>query len=167
MTRTDTPSTWDERSTQLAMLDYTRQTVRDKCAGIAAEFVGAAPLATSPLTSIGGLVNHMRWVEFAWIEKRFTGGPDLSPCTEEEPDREFTIGAQTPIEQTLREYDEQIARTDAIIAEHNFDDRSQTPLLNGDYPTLRWVILHLIEENARHNGHVDILREMLDGTTGD
>jgi uncharacterized damage-inducible protein DinB len=167
VTRSDTPSAWDERSTLLAMFDYTRQTARDKCAGIAAEFVGVAPLETSPLTSIGGLVNHMRWVEFAWIEKRFMGGPDLGPWTAEEPDREFTIGAETPIEQTLREYDEQIARTDAIIAGHHLDDRAHLPISNGDHPTLRWVILHLIEENARHNGHIDILREMLDGTRGD
>ncbi|HEX4018667.1 MAG TPA: DinB family protein [Frankiaceae bacterium] len=167
MTRTDTPPTWDERTTLLSMLDYTRQTAHAKCAGIAAEFVGVTPLATSPFTSIGGLVNHMRWVEHSWIENRFVAGPDLGPWTDEEPDREFTVGAQNPIEQTLREYDEQVARNDAIIAAHGLDDRSRTPLRNGDHPTLRWVILHLIEENARHNGHLDIVREMLDGTTGD
>jgi uncharacterized damage-inducible protein DinB len=168
MTRTDIPSAWDERTTVLAMLDYTRQTARDKCAGIAAEFVGATPLATSPFTSIGGVVNHMRWVEFSWIEHRFAGQPDIAPWTDEEPNREFVIGARTPIEQTLREYGEQIARTDAIIAAHHLDDRSPTLLRDtGEHPTLRWVILHLIEENARHNGQLDILREMLDGTTGD
>ena len=167
MTRTDTPPAWDERTILLSMLDYTRQTARDKCAGIAAEIVGETPLATSPLTSVGGLVNHMRWVEHSWIENRFVAGPDLGPWTDEEPDREFTIGAQAPIEQTLAEYEAQIARTDAIIAAHDLDDRSRTPLRNGEYPTLRWVILHLIEENARHNGHLDIVREMLDGTTGD
>ncbi len=89
------------------------------------------------------------------------------PGRTSEPDREFAIGAETPIEQSLREYDEQIERTDAIIAAHHLDDRSPTPLRGGDHPTLRWVILHLIEENARHNGHLDILRELLDGTTGD
>jgi uncharacterized damage-inducible protein DinB len=167
MTRSDTPSTWDERSTLLTMLDYTRQTARDKSDGLAAEHVATAPLPTSPMTSIGGLVNHMRWVEYSWIEERFAGGPHMAPWTDEEPDREFAIGAETPIEQTLREYAEQIERTDAIIAAHQLDDRSPTPLRNGDHPTLRWVILHLIEENARHNGHLDILRELLDGTTGD
>ncbi len=168
MTRTDIPPAWDERTTLLSLLDYTRQTARDKCAGIAAEFVGATPLATSPFTSIGGVVNHMRWVEFSWIAHRFAGEPDIAPWTDEEPNREFTIGAQMPIEQTLREYEEQAARTDAIIAGHDLDDRSPTPLRDtGEHPTLRWVILHLIEENARHNGQLDILREMLDGTIGD
>ena len=167
MTRTDTPQAWDERTTLLTMLSYTRQTARRKCAGIAAETVSATPLTTSPLMSVGGLVNHLRWVEHSWIESRFIGGPDRGPWTDEEPDREFKVGAQTPIEQTLREYDEQIARTDAIIAEHDLNDLSQTPLREGPHPTLRWVIQHLIEENARHNGHIDVLREMLDGTTGD
>ena len=168
MTRTDRPTTtWDERSTLLIMFDYTRQTARAKCEGIAAEHIGAAPLATSPLTTIGGVVNHMRWVEHSWIENRFVDGPDLGPLTDEEPDKEFSIGAETPIEQTLREYDEQIARTDAIIAELDLDDRSQSAGRDGQRPTLRWVILHLIEENARHNGHIDILRELADGTTGD
>jgi uncharacterized damage-inducible protein DinB len=168
MTRSDTPTEWDERTTLLTMLDYTRQTARAKCEGIAPAHVGATPLATSPLMSIGGVVNHMRWVEHSWIENRFVGGPDLGPWTDEEPDKEFSIGAETPIEQTLSEYDQQIARTDAIIAGLDLDDRSKTlRFRNGDAPTLRWVILHLIEENARHNGHLDILREQLDGTTGD
>ena len=65
----------------------------------------------------------MRWVEHSWIENRFVGGPDLGPWTDEEPDKEFSIGAETPIEQTLAEYDEQIARTDAIIAGLDLDDR--------------------------------------------
>ena len=167
MTRDDRPTEWDERNTLLTMLDYTRQTARAKVEGIAPEHVGAVLLETSPLTTIGGVVNHMRWVEHSWIENRFVGGPDVGPWTEEEPDKEFSIGAETPIEQTLAEYDEQIARTDAIIAGLDLDDRSQSAGRDGQYPTLRWVILHLIEENARHNGHLDILRETLDGTTGD
>jgi uncharacterized damage-inducible protein DinB len=167
MTRTDTPTAWDERSTLLTLLDYTRDTVKAKCEALAAEHVGAAPLATSPLMSIGGVVNHVRWVEHSWIENRFVGGPDLGPWTDEEPDKEFSDGARTPLETLLAEYDEQRARTDAIIARHDLDDRSVTPFQTGEYPTLRWVILHLIEENARHNGHLDLLRELADGVTGD
>ena len=167
MTRTDTPTAWDERTTLLAMLQYTRDTAAEKCRDLADEHVGAAPLPGSPLMTLGGVVNHLRWVEHSWIENRFVGGPDLGPWTDEEPDKEFSIGAETPIEQTLAEYDEQIARTDAIIAGLDLDDRSQSAGRDGQRPTLRWVILHLIEENARHNGHIDILREMADGTTGD
>ncbi|MGH3345275.1 MAG: DinB family protein [Carbonactinosporaceae bacterium] len=167
MARTDTPRTWDERSTLLTMLQFTRDTAAAKCAGIEAEHVGATPLPTSPLMSIGGVVNHMRWVEHSWIENRFVGGPDLGPWTAEEPDREFSIGAETPMAQLLQEYAEQARRTDAVIGGLDLDARSETPLGSGERPTLRWVLLHLIEENARHNGHIDLLREMADGVTGD
>ena len=167
MKRTDTPEAWDERTTLLTMLQYTRDTAAEKCRDLADEHVGAAPLPGSPLMTLGGVVNHLRWVEHSWIENRFVGGPDLGPWTDEEPDREFSLGATTPLAQTLQEYAEQAARTDAIIARLDLDDRSATPFRSGEHPTLRWVILHLVEENARHNGHLDILRELADGRTGD
>lgn len=125
-----------------------------------------APLTTSPLTTIGGVLNHLRWVEHSWIENRFVDGPDLGPWTDESPDQEFIDGAEAPIDATLAAYTEQAARTDRIMADLDLDDRSLTPLRSGQHPTLRWVLLHLIEENARHNGHLDILRELADGTTG-
>ena len=148
------------------MLQYTRDTAAAKCEGLAVEHVGAAPLPDSPLMSIGGVVNHMRWVEHSWIENRFLGGPDLGPWTDEEPDREFSLGASTPMAELLEEYADQARRTDAIIEGLDLDARSQTPLASGELPTLRWVILHLVEENARHNGHLDLLRELADGVTG-
>jgi uncharacterized damage-inducible protein DinB len=167
MTRTDSPEAWDERTTLLTMLQYTRDTAAEKCRDLAEEHVGAAPLPGSPLMTLGGVVNHMRWVEHSWIENRFVGGPDLGPWTEEEPDREFRLGATTPIAQTLEEYAAQAQRTDAIVAGLDLDDVSATPFRSGESPTLRWVLLPLVEENARHNGHLDILRELADGRTGD
>lgn len=166
MPRTDRPDTWDERATLLAMLQYTRDTAAAKCAGLSDSDAAAHPLPGSPLMSIGGVVNHMRWVEHSWVENRFVGGPDLGPWTDEEPDKEFSDGAEHPLAQTLAGYVEQAARTDAIIATLDLDDRSQTAFRSGDHPTLRWVLLHLVEENARHNGHLDLLRELADGTVG-
>jgi uncharacterized damage-inducible protein DinB len=167
MTRTDEPTSWDERGTLMAMLQYTRDTAAAKCADLAPGLSGAVLVPTSPLTTIGGVVNHMRWVEHSWIENRFVGGPDLGPWTEAEPDKEFSDGATLPLQEVLDGYVEQARRTDAIIAGLELDDRSQTPFRAGAHPTLRWVILHLIEENARHNGHLDVLREMADGVVGD
>lgn len=167
MPRTDLPAAWDERTTLLAMLQYTRDTAADKCAGLDAAGASAAPLPGSPLTSIGGVVNHLRWVEHSWIETRFVDGPDLEPWTDESPDQEFVDGATLPLAEILAGYVEQASRTDAIIAGLDLDDRSALPLRSGERPTLRWVLLHLVEENARHNGHLDILRELHDGTTGD
>ena len=167
MTRTDTPASWDERTTLLTMLQYTRDTAAEKTRGVDARQVAAAPLATSPLMTIGGVVNHMRWVEHSWVENRFVDGPDLGPWTDESPDQEFVDGAAAPLTEVLADYAAQAKRTDAIIARHGLDDLSARPLGSGIRPTLRWVLLHLIEENARHNGHLDILREMADGVTGD
>ena len=167
MTRTDHPPQWDERTTLLTMLQYTRDTAAWKCEGLPEGGASATPLVTSPLMSIGGVLSHLRWVEHSWIENRFVGGPDLGPWTDKEPDREFSLGAETPIQQLLSEYVDQAHRTDALIAGLELDHRSQTPFRSGELPTLRWVLLHLIEENARHNGHLDVLRELLDGVTGD
>jgi uncharacterized damage-inducible protein DinB len=167
MARSDRPEQWDERATLLAMLNYTRDTAAAKCAGLGEGLSSRAPLATSPLMTIGGVVNHMRWVEHSWIENRFVGGPDLGPWTDESPDQEFLDGASLDLDVVLAGYREQAARTDAIIARLGLDDRSETPFRTGERPTLRWVLLHLIEENARHNGHLDLLREFLDGVTGD
>ena len=167
MTPDDTPRSWDERTTLLTMLQYTRDVAIGKVRELAADHVGAAPLPGSPLRTLGGVVNHLRWVEHSWIENRFVGGPDLGPWTQEEPDREFSLGASTPLEETLAEFAAQAERTDAIVARLDLDDRSVTPLHSGEHPTLRWVLLHLVEENSRHNGHLDILRELADGRTGD
>lgn len=166
MVRSDTPSTWDERTTLLTMLQYTRDAAADKCRDVDAQHTGAAPLSTSPMMTLGGVVNHLRWVEHSWIETRFVDGPDLGPWTDDSPDQEFIDGASSPLDEILRDYAEQAQRTDALIAGLELDDRSALPLGSGEYPTLRWVVLHLIEENARHNGHLDILREIVDGTVG-
>ena len=149
------------------MLQYTRDTGIEKATGLEDAQAAAAPLPTSPLMSVGGVLNHMRWVEHSWIENRFVDGPDLGPWTDESPDQEFIDGSTLPLQRVIGDYRQQAATTDAIIARLDLDDRSVVPFRSGEHPTLRWVILHLIEENARHNGHIDILRELADGTTGD
>jgi uncharacterized damage-inducible protein DinB len=167
MTRSDVPTAWDERSTLLTMLQYTRDTALQKCQGLSDELAASAPLTSSPLTTIGGVVNHMRWVEHSWIETRFVDGPDRGPWTDESPDQEFIDGATTPLSVVLRGYVDQARQTDAVIDRLSLDDRSAQPISTGEHPTLRWVLLHLVEENARHNGHLDLLRELADGTVGD
>lgn len=167
MTRTDTPTAWDERTTLTTYLDYVRATVHAKCEGLSDEDARKAPLPLSPLISIAGLVSHVRWVEYSWFEVDFLGGDDEGPWTEEEPDREMSIGAETPLATLLADYEAQCARYRELVAAHDLDATAKRPLNTGDHPTLRWVIGHLIEETARHNGHIDILREMADGVRGD
>lgn len=124
-------------------------------------------VASSPLTTVSGVVNHLRWVEHAWVENRFVAGPYLGPSTDASPDQAWVDGAAAALVDVVDAYRDQARRTDAIIAAHELDDSSATPLSSGVLPTLRWVVLHLIEETARHNGHLDILRELADGVRGD
>ena len=162
---TDLPADFDERSALLQMLAYVRGTVHAKCAGL--DDGSATPLATSPLTSIGGLVHHLRWVETWWIGVVFSGEPDAAPWTDEDPDREWRLGAAGDLASLLADYRAECDRLDAIIAVHGLDDRATGTTRGGVHPPLRWIVLHLVEETARHNGHLDVLRELADGCTGD
>ncbi|MGN5633670.1 DinB family protein [Streptomyces sp. AC154] len=166
MTRTDAPSAWDERTQLTTFLDYARATALAKCEGLTQEDACKALLPGSPLMTIAGLVNHLRWVEYAWFEIDFLGGKDEGPWTEEDPDREMRIALDMPLAVVLAEYEEQSARYRELVAAHDLDTRAKRPRSDGHHPDLRWILLHLIEETARHNGHLDIIREIIDGTTG-
>ena len=164
--RTDTPAEWDERSTLMALLHYVRSTVARKCEGLSDELARGAPLPGSPLTNPASLVSHLRWVEHWWFESRFLGLDNRTPERDDDPDFEMTIGLEAPIARLLDEYEEQTRRSDQIIADHRLDHRAMHTVSTGDHPTLRWIILHMIEETARHNGHLDLLRELADGRVG-
>jgi uncharacterized damage-inducible protein DinB len=163
----DVPVSWDERTVLMTMLNYTRDTVHAKCAGISQENAARAPLPGSPLTTICGLVSHLRWVEHSWIEHKMLGGPDEGPWTDEDPDREMRIAVDLPMTHLLSEYRDACRRHDQLIAGLDLDSPSRGELGWRSEPvTLRWILFHLIEETARHNGHLDILRELADGVTG-
>ncbi|MGW1231068.1 DinB family protein [Streptomyces californicus] len=167
MTRIDdTPPAWDERTQLTTFLDYARGTTRAKCEGISGENARKALLPGSPLMTVSGIVNHLRWVEYYWFQVIFLGEEDLAPMTDEDPDREMRIAVDFPLTELLDEYAEQSARYRELVAANDLDKRSRGTIRNGLHVDLRWILLHLTEETARHNGHLDILREMLDGSTG-
>ncbi len=161
----DMPSDWDERSTLTTVLDYARSTVHRKCAGLSDADARAALLPNSPLMTLKGIVNHLRWVEHSWFETRFLGEEDRGPWTDEDPDREFRIAVDEPMPVLLDAYEEQCRRSRAIATSSDLDDLS-VYVRKGEPVTLRWIMLHMLEETARHNGHIDIIRETLDGTVG-
>lgn len=169
MTRDDRPGAgenWDERSLLLTMLRYTQETAVEKVHGLSQELARTTPLATSPRMAPANVLNHLRWVERSWVNDDLLGGEDDGPWTDENPDAEFDEGSALPLDKVIRLYEEEGARTRAVFAEHDLDAlmARATP----ERPiTARWILLHLIEETARHNGHLDILREMADGAVGD
>jgi uncharacterized damage-inducible protein DinB len=163
----DIPVSWDERTVLTTFLDYARDTVHAKCAGLAEADARRAPLPGSPLMTISGLVSHLRWVEDAWIEKTLLGGTIDAPWTDDDPDGEFRIAVTVPLAQLLADYRAACDRHRDQVAALDLDAPSRGELAWRSEPvTLRWVLFHLAEETARHNGHLDILRELADGTRG-
>ncbi|MUL40811.1 DinB family protein [Streptomonospora sp. PA3] len=162
--RSPAPTAADERTMLMSWLDWHRSTVWEKCAGLTADLARSTPLPTSPLMSVGGVVAHLRWVEAAWFEICLLGRPDRGHYTAADPDAEWR-GGRRPLGELLAEYAEQCERSREITARLGMDDSGRA--LDGRTVTLRWVLVHMIEETARHNGHLDLLRELADGTTGE
>ncbi|MEU5277259.1 DinB family protein [Streptomyces asoensis] len=167
MTRIDDmPSAWDERTQLTTFLDYARDTARVKCEDLSDEDARKAPLPGSPLMTMSGLVNHLRWVEYYWFRVVLLGEEDEGPWTDEDPDREMRIAVDLPLAQVLDEYAAQAVHHRELVAGHDLGTRARRTTGDGRHADLRWILLHLIEETARHNGHLDILRELIDGRTG-
>ncbi|MCP9958537.1 DinB family protein [Streptomyces sudanensis] len=166
MTRTDMPAAPDERTHLTTFLDYVRDTAVAKCEGLSAEDARRAPLPHSPLMTAAGVISHLRWVEHYWLDFVFLGGEDRAPWAPEDPDREMRIALDVPLPRLVAEYAEQADRLRRVVAEHDLDAEAERPVRDGVRVTLRWILLHLIEETARHNGHLDAIRELTDGRTG-
>lgn len=160
--------TGDEKIILTGLLDWYRAGVINKVRGISAEHARAVPLRSS--TSIAGLVKHLALVEDSWFTDRFAGRPTPEPWADidwdADRDWEFHSALDDPIDDLVALYATACARSRAVTAEHELDDVCAVPTARGEF-ALRYAVAHLLEETARHLGHLDILREMLDGTTGD
>jgi len=167
MTRTDDiPESFDERTVLVQMLHYAQDTAVMKVTGLSQELARTSPLTGSPLMSPANILNHLRWVERSWVNHDLLGGVDDAPWSAEDPDAEWREGSELPLDEVVRLYEEEAGRTRAVFSEIDLDqvragERIRQPV------TARWVLQHLIEETARHNGHLDVVRELLDGSTGD
>lgn len=122
-------------------------------------------MTPSGLTLLG-LVKHLAYVERSWFHEDFLGETIESPWTEDDPDAEFRIEPGETTEDILTLYQTEIASAREIVAAASLDDISRGKR-NNPAPSLRWIVIHLIEETARHNGHIDLMREMIDGETGE
>src|ERR1700735_3498078 len=120
----DAPDRMDERAILTRFLDYARDTVHAKCAGLSDADARRAPLPVSPLMTISGLVSHLRWVESSWIEKTLLGGTIDAPWTDDDPDREFRIAVEVPLVQLLADYRAAFARPRDPVADLGLDTPS-------------------------------------------
>lgn len=119
-------------------------------------------------TTLLGLVKHVAYSERWWFQDRFAGNEVTYPFTEENPDADFIIEPDDDTDAILDLYRAECAKSRAIAAAANLSDLAKhSSTAATPRRTLCWILVHMIEETARHNGHADILREQLDGTTGD
>jgi uncharacterized damage-inducible protein DinB len=169
MIRVDPPLVNAERASLLAWLDYHRETLAMKCEGLSAAQLCLRSIPPSTMSLIG-LVRHMAEVERNWFQRVMSGlGDDVAgPIYYERvanPDGDFDDVDPVTVDADLATWRREIAAADAVIAGLDLDDR-RSSADRGEFD-LRWVLTHMIEEYARHNGHADLLRETIDGATGD
>ncbi|EEP71041.1 hypothetical protein MCAG_01368 [Micromonospora sp. ATCC 39149] len=155
--------TGDERAVLESFLDFHRATVLRKLAGLTD--ADARRRLVPSLTTLAGLVKHLTLVERNWFPCLLAPEPgDVYQTTEEEAAASFTLDASDTVETLVAGYERACARSREIAARFDLDHVVPQPQL-GEV-SLRWILVHMIEETARHAGHADILRELTDGSTG-
>jgi uncharacterized damage-inducible protein DinB len=161
----------DERTSLVEFLDFHRATFLEKSAGLTHAQLNQA-LETSTLT-LAGLMKHLAHVEDNWMQVRFLDGELPSPWDtapfDVDPDWDFHSAPNDTPEELVALYQAACDRSrSAVELIESMDTKSKTLLQPENTTfTLRWMLLHLIEETARHNGHADLLREAIDGLTGE
>jgi hypothetical protein len=148
----------DERELILQWLRYLRGAVLRKASGLTDEQARWRP--EDRLISIVGIINHLTRLEWRWIDGAFRGAEVYRAEAEFTPDDELSIDA------AVRAYRDRAADTDAVVLGMNIGQASDPSGWAGGHD-LRYVLLHLINETARHAGHADATRELLDGVTGE
>jgi hypothetical protein len=157
-------STGDERRLADGWLDFHRQTLLWKCGGLTAGQLKLRPVGRSNL-SLLGLVRHMAEVERSWFRTRFAGAPaDYLYVSDDNMDAEFDI-EDADAESDLAIYIQEIEAVRAVTAGCSLNEVFVDPQRKKAM-TLRFVYSVMVQEYARHNGHADLLRESIDGSTG-
>jgi uncharacterized damage-inducible protein DinB len=154
----------DERAMLTGFLDWYRAVVERKVEGLSVD-EASRRMTSSGLTPLG-VVKHLTWVERHWFRRRFAGedldlysGPDNAPT--------FEVRSSDSVERVVAGYRAATDESRAVTASAALDDVAVAthPLFGA--VTLRWILVHLLEETARHAGHLDVMREAIDGRTGD
>ena len=171
--RVEPPINGDDASSILGFLDYQRATLAWKCSGLGAADL-AATVGASAVT-LGGLLKHMAYVEDAWFWQ-WLGGQEKSPPWDtidwkSDPDWEWRSAADDTPEELFALWEGAVTRSRALtadaLADAGLDTLARRTWPDGRTPSLRWILLHMIEEYARHNGHADLIRESIDGLVGE
>jgi hypothetical protein len=164
--RTDPPLAADVRELLQGVLDFHRGTLLWKVSGLSGEQLVQRSVEPSSMSLIG-LVRHLTEVERYWYQRCLAQRPVKAEFwTDEHPDGDFDLVDPARAEQDLADYQATVKVSDEIIAGYDLDHTFTRPRRQGVH-SVRYLYLHMIEEYARHNGHADLLRERIDGLTGE
>jgi uncharacterized damage-inducible protein DinB len=159
----DLPREGSEKELLTAFLDYVRETVLRKIDGVGDEDLRRPMVASG--TNLLGMVKHLGWVEMGWFQRTFSNKEYAVPFSDEDPDADMRVEPGESTKDVIDFYKQACEESRRVASAASLDDHAARPD-RSDY-TLRWIMLHMIEETSRHNGHIDILREMIDGATGE
>jgi len=161
--RPEPPYLGDETGTLAGFLDFHRATLLWKIEGLDDEQL-RRPMVPSG-TSLLGMVKHLAYVERWWFQQVWAGREATYPFTDEDPDADWRVEPSETTADILALYrGECDASREIVAAAASLDEVAHHPRRK---LSRRWILVHMIEETARHNGQADILREQLDGVTGE
>jgi hypothetical protein len=164
-TRQAPPLVGDERDILTAFLDWHRETLELKCSGVSADRLSEMTIPPSTL-SLHGLLRHLAGVERWWFHIQFAGEDlPLLYYTDDDPDQDFE-GLDGDVQADLAVWREECQRSRDIVARASSLDETGIKQATGEQISLRRILVGMIAEYARHNGHADLLRERIDGATG-
>lgn len=163
--RTNPPYRGTETETLLGFLQFLRETVVLKCSGLSEEQMRATPTVSS--MTLLGMVKHLTIVERYWFQGVFLDADVDLPWSEEDPNGDWRTNDGDTTEAALAAYVDQCSQSDQIVNSYDMDELAKWATSDEERRSLRWIVTHLIEETGRHCGHADILREALDGVTGE
>jgi uncharacterized damage-inducible protein DinB len=160
--RLPVPFAGDEKTMLSAFLDRYRETITWKLDGLSTEQASQRLLPSA--TTLLGIVKHLAYVERWWFQMNFAGNPVSFPWSENEPDQDidFRISSTDTIDSITALYQREIERSREIAAAARIDEMGKG-VDKVEPRSLRWIMIHMIDETARHAGHADILRELTDG----
>jgi len=155
----------NERETLQGALDWYRAVVGHKVDGLTLD--QARTVLTPTGLSILGVIKHLGLVERDWFRETFAGERVGPADSGEDNSADFVIEPGDTIESVLTFYRDEAERSRQVTAGSSLDSLSARETSLGEHVSLRWVLVHMLEETARHAGHMDLMRENIDGRTGD
>ncbi|GGK19815.1 hypothetical protein GCM10010124_10520 [Pilimelia terevasa] len=157
------PFTGDEKTSLTVALDRHRDAILWKLEGL--DDAQLRRPVTPSGTHLLGLLKHLAAVEYGWFCETFGRPTEPLPFDADDPEADLRVGPHESTADIFAFHARARAAADAVIADTALETRGTAWF--GEKVTLRWVLVHMVEETARHAGHVDIVRELLDGTVGD